>query len=274
MKRTLIFSLIILGISSLFFFQNRQKEWIIFSEGKKNSVSVRLDQPEYNIEENETEVETVYSVAIESPVNLEKKILQAVPFTSQAPTGNWKDLIFQNACEEASLLMADRWLQGREFGTAREREVEIRRMTREEKRYFRKDSYDLSALDISVLAQKYFPEMRISLVKNVTTDDMKKALSEGNILIIPANGRKLHNPNFTAPGPLYHTLLIRGFDPVTDEFITNDSGTRRGSAYRYPSDIVFSAMQDYETGYHGKIFPDEKVMLIIQNPELGSSISK
>lgn len=192
-----------------------------------------------------------------------EKIFQEVPFTSQAPTGNWKDPIFQNACEEAALLMADKWIQGEEFGNARERGIEIRRITKEEEPYFPKDSYDLSAADILVLAQKYYPEMRISLVENVTTDDMKKALSEGNIVIVPANGRKLWNPNFTAPGPLYHTLLIRGFDPATDEFITNDPGTRKGNAYRYASDILYDAMQNYATGHHGKIFPDEKVMLVI-----------
>ncbi len=106
--------------------------------------------------------------------------------------------------------------------------------------------------------------MRISLVEDVTTDDMKNALSEGNIVIVPANGRKLQNPNFTAPGPLYHTLLVRGYDPATDEFIVNDPGTRKGNGYRYASDILFDAIQNYETGHHGKLFPDEKVMLVIQ----------
>ena len=214
-------------------------------------------------------------VVTKAPGVIEKKIIQNVPFTSQAPTGNWNDPVFQNACEEATLLMADKWLQGREFGTAREREIEIRRMTKEEESYFPKDSYDLSATDILVLAQKYYPEMRISLVENVTTDDMKKALSEGSIVIIPTNGRTLRNPNFTAPGPLYHTLLIRGFDPVTDEFITNDPGTRMGALYRYAADTVFHAMHNNETGHHGKIFPDEKVMLVIRkNPSLGSPTSK
>lgn len=192
-----------------------------------------------------------------------KVIIQDVPFISQAPTGNWKDSVFQNACEEASLLMADKWVRGGVFGTSKQVEMEIRKITDVEKKYFPKDSYDLSVQDILLLAQKYFPKMNISLTKDVSSDDMKNALFEGNIVIIPANGQKLRNPNFTSPGPLYHTLLIRGYDSATDEFITNDPGTRRGDGYHYPADIVFSAMQDYETGYHGKRFPDEKVMLVV-----------
>lgn len=192
-----------------------------------------------------------------------KVIIQDVPFISQAPTGNWKDLVFQNACEEATLLMAEKWVSRGMFGTSKQMEMEIRKITNAEKKYFPKDSYDLSVQDILLLAQKYFPQMQVSLVKNVTADSIKNALFEGNIVIIPANGQKLRNPNFTAPGPLYHTLLIRGYDLTTDEFITNDPGTRKGSGYRYAADIIFDAMQDYETGYHGKLFPDEKVMLVV-----------
>lgn len=208
--------------------------------------------------------EDIFPADIERPKEiLIEKIFQEVPFTSQAPTGNWKDLIFQNACEEATLLMAEKWITGKKFGNPKEIEAEIRSLTKEEGRYFPKDSYDLSVTDIFVLAQKYFPGMRISLVEDVTTDDMKKVFSEGNIVIVPANGRKLQNPNFTAPGPLYHTILVRGYDPSSDEFIVNDPGTHKGSAYRYASDILYDAMQNYATGHHGKLFPDEKVMLVI-----------
>lgn len=192
-----------------------------------------------------------------------KVIIQDVPFISQAPTGNWKELIFQNACEEAALLMADKWVNGGVFGASKQSEMEIRKITDAEKKYFPKDSYDLSVEGILLLAQKYFPKMQIASMKNVRVDDIKNALFEGNIVIIPANGQKLRNPNFISPGPLYHTLLIRGYDPATDEFITNDPGTRKGNGYRYDSDILFDAMQDYETGYHSKLFPDEKAMLVI-----------
>src|SRR6266567_9414371 len=35
-----------------------------------------------------------------------------VPFIVQAPFGNWSDPVFQNACEESSIVMAMGWLKG------------------------------------------------------------------------------------------------------------------------------------------------------------------
>lgn len=53
-------------------------------------------------------------------VNLEQKILPnfvkiPVPFTAQAPTGNWSDVKQGNGCEEASILMAYSWVMGKEI---------------------------------------------------------------------------------------------------------------------------------------------------------------
>ncbi len=258
MKKLLIAVLIFLAMFILFFSWRKQGEMPVSLEEKKNGVDIQLNQSGQIIEEKQE-----IPVVMTAPENIAKKILQDVPFTSQAPTGNWKDLIFQNACEEASLLMADAWVSGKVFGSVEEESQEIRRITKEERKYFPKDAYDLSAEDMVFLAGKRYPAMIVSLIKNVTKESLKNTILGGDIIIVPANGQKLRNPNFTAPGPLYHTLLIRGYDHVSDEFIVNDPGTRKGDAYRYTSDILFDAMQDYETGYHGKIFPDEKVMLVI-----------
>ena len=259
-------------IGAFFFREGSFRSSVLSSlqEEKSNIGDIQPVPSEQSIEEQEKA-----TVDVTLPDSLEKKILQAVPFTSQAPMGNWKDIVFQNACEEATLLMAEKWTSGKKFGTSKESEVEIKKLTKAEEKYFPKNSYDLSISDTLLLAQKYFPEMQISLVKNVTIDDIKNTLSEGNIVIVPANGRKLQNPNFTAPGPLYHTLLVRGYDPVTDEFIANDPGTRKGNGYRYASAILFDAMQNYATGHHGKLFPDEKVMLVIhKDTSLGGRTSK
>lgn len=260
MKKILIVGIILIG--ALSFFPKRsgfEAPISIPSEDGSASENMSRYESETIVEEKE-EIEIV----AREPEVIMKRILQEVPFTSQAPMGNWSELIFQNACEEASLLMADKWASGGIFGTAEERESEIRLITKEEERFFPKNTYDLSAEDTLFLAKSLYPEMNISLVENISKENIISALVKESIAIIPANGQKLGNPNFTAPGPLYHMLLIRGYDPVSDEFITNDPGTRRGELYRYKTDILFDAMQDYETGYHGKIFPDEKVMLLIQ----------
>src|SRR4030043_2130038 len=46
---------------------------------------------------------------------LPKKVLLNVPFTSQAPFGNWQDVREQNGCEEASLLMVISWARGEDL---------------------------------------------------------------------------------------------------------------------------------------------------------------
>src|SRR2546423_6504748 len=44
------------------------------------------------------------------PVNLPTAVILPVPFTTQAPLANWAER--QHTCEEASLLMVDRYLHG------------------------------------------------------------------------------------------------------------------------------------------------------------------
>src|SRR3989344_7509187 len=47
------------------------------------------------------------------PNKLRDRVLLNVPFTPQAPFGDWGDSRQQDGCEEASALMAMRWVQGR-----------------------------------------------------------------------------------------------------------------------------------------------------------------
>src|SRR6202795_2393787 len=48
------------------------------------------------------------------PVNLPTAVLLPVPFTSQAPLNNWAQR--QHTCEEASIVMVDRYLRGDHSG--------------------------------------------------------------------------------------------------------------------------------------------------------------
>src|SRR5438309_11825751 len=48
------------------------------------------------------------------PVNLPAAVILPVPFTPQAPLGNWAAR--QHTCEEASLVMVDRYLHGDHSG--------------------------------------------------------------------------------------------------------------------------------------------------------------
>jgi hypothetical protein len=59
------------------------------------------------------------------PVSVPSKIIKmTVPFTAQAPFGEWSDLRQQNACEEVTAIMALRWVNGKSL-TALEAKAEI-----------------------------------------------------------------------------------------------------------------------------------------------------
>jgi len=53
----------------------------------------------------------------------------------------------------------------------------------------------------------------------------------------------LNNPNFKQPGPIYHMLVIKGYNSW--EFITNDPGTRKGNSFKYPYSTLINAVHDW-----------------------------
>jgi hypothetical protein len=78
------------------------------------------------------------------------------------------------------------------------------------------------------------------------------------------NGQIMHNPYYRAPGPPRHMIVIRGYDPATKQFITNDPGTRNGELYLYDAKVLFEAIRDYPTGYHETIYSIRKTMIVVE----------
>ena len=79
------------------------------------------------------------------------------------------------------------------------------------------------------------------LSENIIDQELKK----GNAVVIPAAGRKLGNPFFTQPGPLYHMLVIKG-KTEDGRYITNDPGTRRGGDFIYDPQKLLSAVRNWD----------------------------
>lgn len=105
-------------------------------------------------------------------------------------------------------------------------------------------SVDLTAAETVKILQDYFG-LAARLLPAPTAAEIQAELALGRLVIMPAAGRRLGNPNFRRPGPLYHMLVIRGFDPARDEFITNDPGTVKGAGYRYKANVLMSAIHDW-----------------------------
>lgn len=227
-------------------------------EDEQNTNTERRREPENSREEGLKESEEN-----EVPRDIPEEIIDTnIPFTSQAPLAQWEDPVFQNGCEEATLLMADRFARGDEMPfNAQEASQNIQELALRGEVLFG-EHRDLSEEDTATLAREFFG-LDVRVEENVSIEDMKRVMGEGKIALAPVNGTLLDNPYFTPPGPVYHMLLIRGYDPQTDEFITNDPGTRNGEGYRYDTRTLYDAMHTYETGYHGPVYPEQKTILVV-----------
>ena len=190
-------------------------------------------------------------------------VLLDVPFLAQAPFGQWSDPIYQHACEEASILMADLWIKGIKSISKEEATLELKKIAEFETEKYN-NFYDHSMADTGQLMRDYFGYSNIEYKENITAEDIIDQLIAGNLVIVPVNGQVLKNPFYTPPGPAEHMLLIIGYDFNTDEFITNDAGTRQGELYRYKQDILEQSIRDYPTGYKEPILEIKKVMLIVK----------
>jgi hypothetical protein len=146
--------------------------------------------------------------------------------------------------------MAWLWTQGDSSITTTEAENKITDMSDYELANHG-NYHDTSAQDTAKwLLGEYFNYDKYSVTENVSISFIKDKLREGKLVLVPANGQKLNNPNFLNGGPVTHMVVIRGFDDAKQEFITNDPGTRNGKLYVYDYQTLYSAMVNYPTGYH------------------------
>lgn len=190
-------------------------------------------------------------------VQLPQTVNLNVPFTSQAPSGNW-DLPFKEACEEASILMMDKFYKGQSFANASETEDEIKNIVdfEEHKLNFHLDT---DAQETAQVLNNYFGYQNVRVVDNITVNDIKKELAQGRPVIVPAAGRMLGNPYYRQPGPLYHMLVVKGYTET--KFITNDPGTRRGKDFTYSFDTLYNAIHDWN---NGNVNEGKKTMIVVE----------
>jgi hypothetical protein len=166
-----------------------------------------------------------------------------VPFLAQAPFGIW-DPLHEDACEEASLIMAKYFFDKNKNLTPTAGDVEIIKMVR----YEEQNGYGLSITmeQLAEIIRDYYGIRNYRIEKNITAEDIKKELAEGRPVIVPAAGKILPNPNFRNGGPLYHMLVVIGYDK--NGFITNDPGTRKGEGFRYTFNALYNAIHDWNGG--------------------------
>jgi uncharacterized protein YvpB len=189
-------------------------------------------------------------------------VLLNVPFTSQAPLGHWEDPRQEDGCEEASLYMAWKWIKNEPI-TPQEAEKAILEISEFELIHYG-NYHDTNAEDTTKLFKEYYNYNKFYIGVNPSIEDIKNALSEGALVLVPANGQRLNNPHYKQPGPTTHMLVIKGFDESAKQFITNDPGTKFGESYKYNYQVVFDSMVDYPTGNHESQEGRPKSMIVIQ----------
>lgn len=179
----------------------------------------------------------------------------AVPFSPQAPHANW-DQPYQDACEEAAVIMVDHYLNGASL-SVNQMDSEILKMVAWENSFFG-SAKDTNIAETTQLVNNYYPNLQARAVYDITVQDIQKELGQGKAVVVLANGQLLGNPYYTQPGPEKHALVIKGF--TNGKFITNDPGTRRGADFVYTTKKLFGAIVDYDGNKAGT---GKKAMIII-----------
>lgn len=234
-KKTYQFFLVVLLFVSVLSLPIRSAYLDYYTELNKTSDISNIDlKPKVNEEVIDLPEPVVEKQKINLPLS--------IPFTSQAPFGIW-DILHQEACEEASILMVYYYLNGRKLISPTEADTDIKKFIawQESNGY----KVDLTIKEVVAVGAAYFKMKGGRVITSPTIEQIKNELELGNPVIIPAAGRELKNPYFTPPGPIYHMLVIKGYDETG--FITNDPGTKRGESYHYSFDVLMNALHDWNS---------------------------
>lgn len=238
-----------------------------FIVSEKDNLDGKNTYPAYgngNNGENQTgqEKEKIPDKTEKDTEVIPKRKLIDVPFTSQAPFGNWKDPLEQHGCEEASLIMARYWIAGKELNSENAL-AEIMAMSEFENEKYG-GVYDLSISDTLKLWQEYFGYQKSFVEYDISEDDIKREIAQGNLVITPMDGTRLKNPHYMQPGPERHEMAVIGYDDAKREFITNDPGTKYGKFYHYGYNVFMDSIRDYKTGFEEPIDKVVRAMLVIE----------
>ena len=180
-----------------------------------------------------------------------------VPFTTQAPFAIW-DALHDDACEEASVIMAGHFILEKTIPDAAYVDKEILRIVDWEDKNFG-FSKDTDAQRTAEILKTLYGLKNTEVKYGITMADIKAAVGQGHPVILPLYGRGL-NPYFRGGGPLYHMVVVKGYTK-DGQFITNDPGTKRGKDYVYAADFLFNAIHDWNGG---DVLNGKKAMIIVR----------
>jgi len=165
-----------------------------------------------------------------------------VPFTVQAPDGWYAP--FDEACEESATVMLDNYYKGNTH--INNPKAEILDIVEIENNLWGFDK-DTNAHQMTHIINNYFP-FEADTKTDPSLIAIKNEIDNNQPVLVPVYGRGLHNPNFRGAGPIYHVVIIKGYDDTRRQFITNEPGTIHGHDWRYGYDEMMNAIHDLNYG--------------------------
>ena len=168
-----------------------------------------------------------------------------VPYVNETPSGNWSGP-WKNACEEASIAMAEVYYRGRTSVSIAEAEAfMIMLFEKQNAKYGNNVNSDATQFKYLI---DNFTSFGAEIVRNPTIEQIKEELDDERPVISLHYGFDLHNPNipFLPNGTYYHAMVIIGHDDAAQEFIVNDDGDpETGAGHRYGYDLFMSSLNEY-----------------------------
>lgn len=190
-----------------------------------------------------------------------------VPYTSEVPLGSWVKP-WNNACEEASIIMAESYYFGNE---TMDKKTAVKYMTPLfgiQNKIFGGNA-DTDSVRTARLLNEYL-SVQANIQTDPTLDEIKEQLRQGKPVVTFHYAKDLKNPNhrWRVGGSYYHVMLLVGFDENTNEFFVHDSGDdKTGSYYRYTYDNIMDTLHDFNhktgkaNGPARVLFTDSRVLM-------------
>ncbi len=184
-----------------------------------------------------------------------------VPFSAQAPEGNWAEP-WQNACEETSVIMIDSFYKGSTLSKEQAKQEILRVFSLKEDKF--ESSKDESMERIADLINSTELVWQARVAVNPTLKEMKMELANNQPIIVPVYAPKLKsNPQYGFGDVDYHVFIISGYDDLWQQFIVKDPGSSRGNNQRYSYEEVMNAIHDflpsdYDNGRKAVIFTSKR----------------
>jgi len=170
---------------------------------------------------------------------LPASIFLSVPYTRQAPFSIW-DALHEDACEEASIIMVRHYLEKSGIESKQAADNEITDLVS----YQEKNGYGISiSLEQLLAISREYYGVDGYIIRDASIDNIKRELTAGNPIIMPFAGKLLPNPYFRNGGPIYHMLVVIGYDDKN--FITNDPGTMKGDGMKYSYADILKSNHDW-----------------------------